>query len=61
MSDTMLHSISEMKQVPIYGSGLELIRSKLENSRKANYWPKYLGEARFVALSKVETQYPQAE
>lgn len=59
LSDDILHKMSKL-EIEQEGS-MEFFRKKAEEIMNADHWPKYLGEARIVPLSKNNSAFPKAD
>ena len=60
LNDNMLHSISQIgikKEL----TGLKFIAEKIEEILNSVMWPSYLGTARFIPLSKINSPFPKAD
>ena len=59
LPDIWIHKIAAVKDEEGEPIGLNFIRDKINEVLSAAMWPKYIGEAKFIPLSKVDSSYPE--
>ena len=61
LSDKTLHEVAKLTMQKDGVDGLNLITEKINTIFAARSWPKYIGTARFIPLSKNKDEYPSVD
>ena len=61
LSDNTLHEVVKLTLKKDGIDGLNLITGKINSIFASRSWPKYIGTARFIPLSKTSEEYPSIE
>ena len=57
----MLHSIASLLDENGTDEGLSFLAKKAESLLNSNIWPKYIGTAKYIPLSKSMSAFPKSD